>query len=451
MDRSRSYFKLVDALKQRDCPVCRLVLEDSRTYLDHLLYEMVLDVPTRMTLTESFGFCSWHARQIPTLAAICAPSTGFSIIASDLLRKLDYVGRAVIDQNDGGWNWKSWFKRKRRKLLSLVKERPCPACEHVRRFESYHIKDLLDFFGDSEFCAAFKAARGLCLPHLFILEENYSSHPNFPLLLEAQLAKVSALRNTLEGFIRKQDYRFRDEITPEEATCWTTAMEILTGKPEVFANEMGHDLSQRSRTRATSEECCALERPRSHSYGLGDLDSELKTSKQVTLCLKKPLPADLLDRFRRLTEEKRDLALEAIVEDLDISYLRGLHSAGSSLFYGIALPPQSIILLDCKRGFLIEDDQKNPDFRLRPLKNAEDLYLRLLWRKFGIAVLLSGTIKEEDPKNGLFCLVTEEGAQQWCRISSPAIMKGPPPGSKIEGFAWQKWGSQVLQVIDLRC
>ena len=448
MDRSRSYFKLVDALKQPDCPVCGLVLDDSRTYLDHLLYEMTLDVPTRMTLMGSFGFCSWHARQISTLPAICAPSMGFSIFAADLLRKLDYIGRAVVEQNEGGRNWKSWFKRDRRKLLSLMKERPCPACDHVKRFESYHIKDLLDFLGDPEFCDAFKASRGICLPHLSILEESYSSHPNFLLLLEAQLAKVKALRDTLEGFIRKQDYRFRDEITAEEAASWPTAMEILTVKPGVFANEMGHDLSQRSRIRATSEECFALEPSRSQSYGLEELFSELKTSKQVTLCLKKPLPADLLDRFGRLTEEKRDLALEAIVEDLDIRYLRRLHSGGLSLFYGIGLPPQSIILLDCKRGFLIEYNQKNPDFRLRLLTNAEDLYLRLLWRKFGIAVLLSGLIKEVDGNSGFFC-VMGNNREQWCRFRDPLTSVLPNAGANVELFGWQKWNTQVVEVLEV--
>jgi len=137
MDKSRFYFKLLEKLADPTCPICALLLEDSRTYLEALFYEAVLDVPTRMNLMESFGFCSWHARQIPSLPSICAPNVGFAIFASDLLRKFDYLGRAITEERARRSKWKSWFNRKRRRLVALLKERPCPACEHVKQFESY--------------------------------------------------------------------------------------------------------------------------------------------------------------------------------------------------------------------------------------------------------------------------------------------------------------------------
>lgn len=170
----------------------------------------------------------------------------------------------------------------------------------------------------------------------------------------------------------------------------------------------------------------------------------------MTLCLKKPLPADLLDRLKHLTEDRCDLGLEAIVEDLDIEYLRRLHSTGLSLFYGIGLPPQSIILLDCKRGFLIEDNQQNPDWRLRLLKNSEDLYLSLLWHKFGIAVLVSGLVKEIDAKSRLFCLTVNGKSEQWCRFRDPAASKLPEVGANVELFGWEKWNTHVLEVLNVR-
>src|SRR6266540_2972339 len=101
MNKSCSYFKLLEALADTPCPICTLLLDDSRTYLDALFYESVLDVPTRMNLIKFFGFCSWHARQIPTLPAICAPNVGFSIFASDLLRKFIYLGRDLLSAHQG--------------------------------------------------------------------------------------------------------------------------------------------------------------------------------------------------------------------------------------------------------------------------------------------------------------------------------------------------------------
>jgi len=107
----------------------------------------------------------------------------------------------------------------------------------------------MDCIGDEEILPAYKTSPGICLPHLLILEELYSTHANFSLFSEAQLAKVRSLRVTLDEFIRKQDFRFQDQMTSEEAKSPKAAMEFLVGRPGIFANEMEHDLFQRSRTK----------------------------------------------------------------------------------------------------------------------------------------------------------------------------------------------------------
>jgi len=447
MNKSRSYFKLVEALKESECPICRLVLEDSRAYLDHLLYESVLDVPIRMMLRESFGFCSWHARQIASLPPICSPSEGFAIFASDLLRKLDYVSRAIIEQGGRHWKWKSWFRKNRGRLLALLKQRACPVCDHVKQFETYHLNDLMDAIGDEEILSAYKTSQGICLPHLLILEEVYSSHANFSLFFEAQLAKTKALRVTLEEFIRKQDFRFRDQITPEEAKSPRAAMEFLVGKPGVFANEMGHDLFQRARKGSLHYGSPALTRLPTESYSLRELVDEFRISKQATFYLKKPLPPELFDALKELAEEHSGPAIEAVVEELnDIEYLYRLHSAGFSIFYGIGLPPQTIILLDGKRGFVLE----GREWHLRMLKNPQDLYLSLLWHKFGIAVLLTGCVKETDAKNKLFCIAVKGKREQWCRFRDSVTKKIPRVGINVEIFGWDKWNTPIVEVLELK-
>jgi hypothetical protein len=451
INKSRSYIRLLEALKEPDCPICKLLLEDSRAYLDQLLYESVLDVPTRMLLMESFGFCSWHARQIPTLPAICAPNIGFSIFASDLLRKLDYAGRAMIQNHLWKRDWKSWFKKKPRTLASVIKERSCPACDHVKQFESYHTKDLLDSLGEPEFFEAYKTSQGICLPHFFILEQSCSSHRNFRPLLDAHLTKAKALRETLEEFIRKQDFRLSDEITPEETKAWKLALDLLTGKPGIFANEMGHDMFQRSQERIISCGKAGLTSSPSSFHSLKELLSELKTSGQVTVFLKKPLPSELFVELNQLAQERPKGTIEATVEDMnDVEYLRKLHSAGFSLFYGIGLPPQTIILLDRKRGFAVEDAQPNVKWQIRSVKNAEEVYFSLLWHRFGIAVLLSGTVKENDLTKGFFCLVVDDKREQWCRLRRSSANDLPAVGTNLEIFGWEKWNTHVIEVLELQ-
>jgi hypothetical protein len=268
--------------------------------------------------------------------------------------------------------------------------------------------------------------------------------------LELQVCKVKALRDRLEEFIRKQDFRLSDQITREESLSWKAAMEILSGKPGVFANEMGHDLFRRSREGPVRYEKAGLIYSASDSYGFQELINELITDKQITLCLKKPLPADVIKKLQQLAQERPKGTMEAAVEDLnDVEYLRGLHAAGFSLFYGIGLPPQSIILLNRKRGFVLEEDQQNARWRLRSLKDAEDFYLSLLWHRFGIAVLISGLVKANDPKEGLFCLSVDGNREQWCRLKEPTANKLPEVGVRVEVFGWEKWNAHIIEALGL--
>ena len=450
MNKSRAYFKLLDALQSSTCPICALLLEDSRSYLDSLFYESVLDVPTRLKLIESFGFCSWHARQIPSLPSICAPDVGFAIFASDLLRKFDYAGRS-IEERSRRWTWLSWFKRKRSRIVTLLKERPCPACAQVKQFETFHLSDFVEAIGDEEFFAAYQPSCGICLPHFLILDEAYSTHANFPLLFKAQLAKGRALRSTLEEFIRKQDFRFSDEITSEESKAWKTALDVLAGSPGIFANEMGHDLFQRARLKNIP-----LVEPRSTwssflSNGRVDLEASLKSAVHVVLYLRKPLPEVLFQSIKQVGKDSARGTIEAVVEDLpDVGYLRGLYKANFAVFYGIGLPPQTTIIVDHSRGFVLEDDEKNSTWRLRRLKNAEDLSLTMLWHKFGHAVLLHGYVTRRDCAKGLFCLAINGKSEQWCRFKDSVAGNIPAVGANVEIFGWEKWNTRIIESLDLR-
>jgi Family of unknown function (DUF6062) len=233
MNKGHSYFVLLEEFKLPGCPICSLAIKDGQSYLDSLLYESVLDVPVRLKLMDSFGFCNRHAWQIPKLPAICSPAAGFAIFASDLLRKFNLLVGARTQEPRKKSIWRFLFRQGSQKLSLQMKARVCPACNHIAEFEAFHLKDLLDSITEKEFLEAFKASQGICLPHLFLVEAKYSNHPNFPLLLQLQLDKSRSLRERLEEFIRKQDRRFQQEITADEAKAWRVAMEFLVGKPGI--------------------------------------------------------------------------------------------------------------------------------------------------------------------------------------------------------------------------
>jgi hypothetical protein len=451
MNKDRSYFVFLETLEKPGCPICHLVVDDGRGYLDSLMYERVLDVPTRLGVMDSFGFCNWHTWQIPALPPVCAPTVGFSIFASDLLRKFDLLTQATLDKDQKRRIWKIPLKAAMKRLSSLMKGKACPACVYVARGESYYLRELADFIEEEQFLSAYKRSEGICLPHFFSLEEKLSDHTNFPILERLQLEKVQSLRNRLDEFLRKRDHRFRDEITPAEASAWRTAMEFLAGKPAVFNNEMRRDAVQNPWTDLPSAVDLSKGPSGAKRLTVGELSIAMKSAKEITVYLRQPLPPDLFKALKPLASRESPRRLEVVVEDLQYSaHLRILYTAGFSVFYGLGLPRQTVVFLERNRGFLLEDHQLSANRNFRALKKPEDLYLRLLWCRFGSAVLLSGCVKEKAEKSGLFCLTVDGGREQWCRFKDSVANKLSEVGAKVELFGWDKWNTRVLEVLELK-
>jgi len=450
MNKDRSYFVFLEALEKPGCPICHLVLEDSRGYLDSLMYERVLDVPTRLDLMNSFGFCSWHAWQIPALPAICNPIVGFSIFASDLLRKFDHLTHAMLERNHNRQVWKLWFKKTSHRLFSRMKSKACPVCVHVAQAEFHYLRELADFLSEEQFLSVYRASAGICLPHFFREEHCFSDHANFPLLARSQFDKVQSLRSTIDEFIRKQDHRFSDQITSCEAQAWRVTMEFLVGKPGVFNNEMRHELVHNSRQDGLTAEEVSKGSYRSNRVSLGESITKINSAQEVTVYLKRPLPSQLFNALRESLSFETHPTIAVVVEDfVDVSYLRALHAAGFRPFYGLGLPNKTLLFLGSNLAFLIEDQPKLSGLSVRGLQDPQSVYFRLLWRRFGHAVLLSGSTKDRDLKGGLFSLAIDGGKEQWCRLKNSTKAESLPLGIEIEIFAWDKWVSPILEVLEV--
>ncbi len=230
------YFKLFDRLDKPGCPICAIVIDDSRAYLDSVLYERVTDVPTREGLRESFGLCNPHTWLLRDLPASSAPDLGFAIIARDLLSR--FHDRANAPRVAGWATLKGWLTRTRSGLRARLKKTPCPACVVAARSEAVHLQQLLDLLGDGTFAEQYRNSFGICIPHFLVAEETHGGHPHFAELRQLQIRAAQSLHDTLDRFTEKQDHRAREEVTPAEARAWTDAMEFLRGKRGVFDGEM---------------------------------------------------------------------------------------------------------------------------------------------------------------------------------------------------------------------
>ena len=234
--QDRFYYKLFDRLDAPGCPICAIIIDDSRAYLDSVLYERVTDVPTREGLRESFGLCNPHTWLLRDLPASSAPDLGFAIIARDLLNRFHGTAGAPAVS---GWHalWRRLVKAGSG-LRSRLKRTACPACVIAGRSESVHLRQLLDLLGDETFSEKYRNSFGICIPHFLVAEETRSGHPHFAKLRELQVRAAQSLHDTLDRFTEKHDHRAREEITPAEARAWTDAMEFVGGKRGVFDGEL---------------------------------------------------------------------------------------------------------------------------------------------------------------------------------------------------------------------
>ncbi|MYE14361.1 MAG: hypothetical protein F4X99_22435 [Gammaproteobacteria bacterium] len=234
--QDRFYFKLFDRLDGPGCPICGIVIDDSRAYLDSVLYERVTDVPTREGLRESFGFCNPHTWLLRDVPASSAPDLGFAIIARDLLSRFRNTADAPPVT---GWRaLRSWLARAGSGLRARLKRATCPACVVAGRSESVHLRQLLELLGDEAFAEKYRGSSGICIPHFLAAEETHAGHQRIAELREIQIRAAQTLHDTLDRFTEKHDHRAREEITPAEARAWTEAMEFLGGKRGVFDGEM---------------------------------------------------------------------------------------------------------------------------------------------------------------------------------------------------------------------
>jgi Family of unknown function (DUF6062) len=240
MDKSFTYFAVLEAFGKSGCPVCRLMEEYSLSYLDALFYEQVNDVGIRRKLREARGFCNWHAWQAKRIAS---SALGMAILAKDLLTeeitRLDHLLRGPsFTINERALNRRIAATSLLGFIQGWYQKRDCPACEVMLEHERHALETILDFLHDTEFARRFANSAGLCVIHTMRAVERHGSHRYLRELIAVQRGKYAHLAGELEEFCRKHDYRFSHESWGAESDSWLRAIEFLVGKANIFGNDV---------------------------------------------------------------------------------------------------------------------------------------------------------------------------------------------------------------------
>ena len=208
--------------QQTGCPICHYGRQAGRKYLDGILYESVNDFGLRQRLTESMGFCEFHSTEMLTFPGA---KLGAAIIEQAMLKEAQRrIKRLSAPRRP------RFSRNKKQAGVHLPDADSCMVCLFEQDHRRMAMEDLIKHW-DQTWAALLQDAGGLCVQHL---SQTLLVAPN-PMQKELRQMHESLWQAHiahLDEFIRKQDYRFQDEIiSEEEGLASRRTIAILTGEP----------------------------------------------------------------------------------------------------------------------------------------------------------------------------------------------------------------------------
>jgi hypothetical protein len=215
MTEPQTIYELRLACHKQGCPICTLVQQGGALYIEGMFSENMLDPGVRQKLVGSLGFCYEHTWQSITLKL--SDALGHAILYQDLVRD---VMKTIMG------NEKITGSQMANALRSAT---TCPACLIEESTLERIIDSLTSALRDKEFIAEFKRSSGLCIPHLRRLLPSLDTDRQAVVLCH-QITCLEGLNSELAEFIRKSDYRFRDEVIGKEGDSYKRAADLIQGK-----------------------------------------------------------------------------------------------------------------------------------------------------------------------------------------------------------------------------
>jgi Family of unknown function (DUF6062) len=215
MPDAQTIFELRLACHKPGCPICTLIQRAGARYIEGIFNESILDPGIRQKLADSQGFCYDHTWQ--SISLKLSDALGHAILYQDLVRN---TLQMIADT--GG-------KDGIRIVNALSPTLTCPACRIEEVTLERVIDALIPALRDQDFIAEFKQSNGFCLPHLKRILPDLDGKRRGVVLLH-QSACLEELKAELAEFIRKSDYRFRDESIGKEGDAYKRAADMIKGK-----------------------------------------------------------------------------------------------------------------------------------------------------------------------------------------------------------------------------
>jgi hypothetical protein len=234
---SRTYFDLLDALRQPGCAVCRLVNDAVRQHVDMFVYENINNLARREEIRAARGYCSVHTSLFTNAhGRLLSLATLEQDVLKNVLREIAAV---IGDREDGKPDLlsglSSFFSGARggvRGVAQSIREallprRSCPLCDYERSQEGVMLGTLLQFIEDPDMAAAFERSSALCLPHFYAA---LGMPGKLDRVIEVEYTMLTELKGQIDQYVHKRNAAYEDEEIGEEADSPLRAARILAGR-----------------------------------------------------------------------------------------------------------------------------------------------------------------------------------------------------------------------------
>jgi hypothetical protein len=215
MSDAQTIYEFRLACHKPGCPVCTIVQRAGARYIEGTFNESMLDLGVRQKLVDSLGFCYEHTMHSIDLKL--SDALGHAILYQSLIKKT--MNSILENEKNTG----------RQLATALEPSEPCPVC----RIEGATLERVVDSISsslrDQDFLAEFNQSDGLCIPHLKRLISKLDGKRQAA-VLDHQYERMVSLEGELAEFIRKSDYRFRDEAIGREGDSYKRAADMINGK-----------------------------------------------------------------------------------------------------------------------------------------------------------------------------------------------------------------------------
>ena len=229
---SRIAHDLMQAFRQPDCPVCRLIERDSQQYIDGFFYESITVVERRAEIRSARGFCPPHA----AILAGHSRALGTAIMHHDVLND---VLRGFPGENQEKQQrttpiqalQRAFAPLQQRVVQALQPKHVCVLCAHEQHQERVVLESLLEGMHSQPMRSEFAHSDGLCLPHLrSALEIRNARAESARALIETQGEIMRRLRDQLALFIHKNNGSYESSAVGDEARAPARATRMVSGR-----------------------------------------------------------------------------------------------------------------------------------------------------------------------------------------------------------------------------